>query len=337
MSGAEEGTAASFATVPEFMPSLAEALPGVWTPGEECYDHLGVVEGACGERIKVVRYGNQPDRLEIFGTYPTGEHDPLTIRVTVRKTAAKVAKDIARRLLPEYLPRLERERQRLQERDLCKQECRSALEGVRQVAEIKDRYGVASEFGEAMLGLRHEGGTHAFARAEKGPEDGEVVLKLEFHGLKQANAEHLMEMWIASVTADTDEVGTPRFPWEWSWCEDPEEHGPHYWAPAASRLACAGTDANRDPVRSPAHEPEVDLDRRLDSSSDPVLGQRIVKLRSLDEAECRAQAWYLARYERVAVLVLENGTKLYPSCDPEGNGPGALFGATRDGTPLVVY
>jgi hypothetical protein len=37
------------------------------------------------------------------------------------------------------------------------------------------------------------------------------------------------------------------------------------------------------------------------------------------------------------VLVLDSGTALYPSQDDEGNGPGCLFGLTKEGRPIAFY
>ena len=57
-----------------------------------------------------------------------------------------------------------------------------------------------------------------------------------------------------------------------------------------------------------------------------LVGRRIVEVRAMSAPELEAEGW--PPDETVPVLVLDNGTLLFPSRDDEGNGPGALFGAT---------
>lgn len=54
-------------------------------------------------------------------------------------------------------------------------------------------------------------------------------------------------------------------------------------------------------------------------------GRTIEEVRPMTDAELEAEHWN-PRHQRPPVMVLDDGTKLYPSQDPEGNGPGALFG-----------
>lgn len=42
------------------------------------------------------------------------------------------------------------------------------------------------------------------------------------------------------------------------------------------------------------------------------------------------------RFKTAPVLVLDNGTKLFPAADHEGNGTGALFGETDDDTKFAI-
>jgi len=56
------------------------------------------------------------------------------------------------------------------------------------------------------------------------------------------------------------------------------------------------------------------------------IGRRIVEVRAMSARELEAEGW--PPDETVPVLVLDNGAILFPSRDEEGNGPGALFGAT---------
>ncbi|MBM3950773.1 MAG: hypothetical protein FJ311_04895 [Rhodospirillales bacterium] len=57
-----------------------------------------------------------------------------------------------------------------------------------------------------------------------------------------------------------------------------------------------------------------------------LAGRRIVEVRSMSVRELEAEGW--PPDETVPALVLDNGAILFPSRDEEGNGPGALFGAT---------
>ena len=57
-----------------------------------------------------------------------------------------------------------------------------------------------------------------------------------------------------------------------------------------------------------------------------LVGRRIVEVRAMSTRELEAEGW--PPDETVPVLVLDDGTILFPSRDEEGNGPGALFGAT---------
>lgn len=53
-------------------------------------------------------------------------------------------------------------------------------------------------------------------------------------------------------------------------------------------------------------------------------GLSIVEVRAMTRGELNAEGWGDSPHP-VPVLVLSNGSHLYPSRDPEGNGPGALF------------
>ena len=64
-------------------------------------------------------------------------------------------------------------------------------------------------------------------------------------------------------------------------------------------------------------------------------GRTITGIRLMTRAELEAEGWTTDRYgDRAVAVVLDDGSLLYPSCDPEGNGPGSLFGKTADGTPV---
>ena len=57
-----------------------------------------------------------------------------------------------------------------------------------------------------------------------------------------------------------------------------------------------------------------------------LVGRRIAEVRAMTKRELEAEGW--EPDEIVPVLVLDDGAILFPSRDEEGNGPGALFGAT---------
>jgi len=64
-----------------------------------------------------------------------------------------------------------------------------------------------------------------------------------------------------------------------------------------------------------------------------IVGRKIVDVRPMTEQEMKDEYWPESRANGPApVLVLDDGTLLYPSQDPEGNGPGALFGKGKDGS-----
>lgn len=65
-----------------------------------------------------------------------------------------------------------------------------------------------------------------------------------------------------------------------------------------------------------------------------LIGRKIVDVRSMTEEEAEREGWY--GHITAPVLELEDGTTLFPSRDPEGNGPGALFGINARGHGLYV-
>lgn len=57
-----------------------------------------------------------------------------------------------------------------------------------------------------------------------------------------------------------------------------------------------------------------------------IKGSRIVEVRALTADELAAQGWDDERQGPQIVLVLDSGVQVFASRDPEGNGPGCLFG-----------
>lgn len=62
-----------------------------------------------------------------------------------------------------------------------------------------------------------------------------------------------------------------------------------------------------------------------------LLGRRIVGVEYMDEREASDFGWP----ERVLVLTLDDGTRLIPEADEEGNGPGVLLGLTKSGEQIL--
>ena len=72
------------------------------------------------------------------------------------------------------------------------------------------------------------------------------------------------------------------------------------------------------------------------SLKDLLLNQRIKEIRPMAPAELAKEDWHAGVNGPPTVLVLENGTKIYPARDTEGNGPGWLFGEDADGTSYHI-
>lgn len=65
-----------------------------------------------------------------------------------------------------------------------------------------------------------------------------------------------------------------------------------------------------------------------------IVGAKIVGARVMTKEEQEAEGW---DFRGDAVLLeLDNGMRLYPSQDPEGNGPGCMFGTSKNGTTFRV-
>jgi hypothetical protein len=69
------------------------------------------------------------------------------------------------------------------------------------------------------------------------------------------------------------------------------------------------------------------------------INQKITEIRKLTKEELEEQGWEdcaEAHIASAAVLVLEDGTKIFPSQDDEGNGPGTLFGILPNGENVYI-
>lgn len=61
----------------------------------------------------------------------------------------------------------------------------------------------------------------------------------------------------------------------------------------------------------------------------------IVNLRRMTKREAKSEGWD-TQNRTAPVLVLSDGSRLYPSSDEEGNSPGALFGIDSKGKHFSV-
>ena len=66
-----------------------------------------------------------------------------------------------------------------------------------------------------------------------------------------------------------------------------------------------------------------------------LIGKKIIKIREMTRREADAEGWDLS-HNGCRVLELDNGIKLYASCDYEGNNPGALFFYDKKGGTYAI-
>ena len=67
-----------------------------------------------------------------------------------------------------------------------------------------------------------------------------------------------------------------------------------------------------------------------------LVGRLIVEVRPMSREEVEAEGWD-DHSTAAMVLLLDDGTILYPSRDEEGNGPGALFGVEANGGAFGLF
>lgn len=72
------------------------------------------------------------------------------------------------------------------------------------------------------------------------------------------------------------------------------------------------------------------------SSKPYPIGRKIAGVRWMTTAESESEGWCDGHYDRAVVVVLDDGSLLYASCDPEGNGPGCMYGKTGKGEAFYV-
>ena len=68
---------------------------------------------------------------------------------------------------------------------------------------------------------------------------------------------------------------------------------------------------------------------------EPLVGQKVVEIRPMTEEEENVEGWDNNSGSSM-VIVFKDGTILYASRDPEGNGPGTLFGVDKDKQPFAI-
>lgn len=62
-----------------------------------------------------------------------------------------------------------------------------------------------------------------------------------------------------------------------------------------------------------------------------LTNQSVQDIRQMTSAELEREGWQDFHGDPPTVIVFEDGTKVFPAQDSEGNGPGALFGVDCDG------
>lgn len=73
------------------------------------------------------------------------------------------------------------------------------------------------------------------------------------------------------------------------------------------------------------------------AENDSIAGQRIVAVHEMTNEELELEGWQAHDGQSTVVLELEFGTIFYPSIDPEGNAPGAIFGINVDDTAFALH
>lgn len=68
--------------------------------------------------------------------------------------------------------------------------------------------------------------------------------------------------------------------------------------------------------------------------SHKLIGLKVKAVRRMTKKEMRSEGWDCK--DPPKVIIFADGTKVFPSIDPEANGPGILFGTTSDGDKIYV-
>lgn len=66
------------------------------------------------------------------------------------------------------------------------------------------------------------------------------------------------------------------------------------------------------------------------------VGLKVTDVRMMTKGELDSEGWEESFGDFPVVIVFEDGSKIYASCDPEGNGPGCLFGVTKNKEQIII-
>jgi len=67
-----------------------------------------------------------------------------------------------------------------------------------------------------------------------------------------------------------------------------------------------------------------------------VVGSKITAIRAMTTEELQAEGWTPGMRSSTILIEFDDGTKLYPSRDSEGNAPGAMFGVDTEGRNILL-
>ena len=68
-----------------------------------------------------------------------------------------------------------------------------------------------------------------------------------------------------------------------------------------------------------------------------LVGRKIVEIRPMTSDELEAEGWLAVPGFPIPCLVFDDGQRLFPSQDDEGNGPGTFFGAFPNGRGFRLF
>ena len=74
----------------------------------------------------------------------------------------------------------------------------------------------------------------------------------------------------------------------------------------------------------------------VQNQSPDFIGAKIINVRLMSKDEADTEGWDITN-EIPPVIVLDTGAIIYPSSDPEGNGPGMLFANNKFGEQFYLY
>lgn len=66
------------------------------------------------------------------------------------------------------------------------------------------------------------------------------------------------------------------------------------------------------------------------------VGLKVTDVRELTDIELEIEGWEPGYGDIPVAIIFDDGSMIYASSDPEGNGPGAIFGITKSGESLIV-